>query len=692
MAILSKIKSAVKKVGGAISKAFSQGNTNLASVFNARQSLASPSQKIIQSSSPKTGPGISYTPIPQQPRTISGTKLGGIYQTGTLDARGGYTPTQQFSSAPQYTQDPTLPVYGTTSIKGGERPTSSDMKLTTDTAVISPFSVASSTPSGSISGGVTDATTSSSAPSVGDQPTYSDPGLINNDSLIKELTSLFDYDTEKRQFVPKNTATQNQPTDSIEETLKGFLPKKENVYEDSEIQNQQAEVRRRETELQGYTSTLNSIVAKQNADLLQLRGIGSQEGVTEAVYGGQAATINREAAIKALPVQAQIASAQGNLQLAQDYLGQLTTWKQEEISSNYEYKKGLYDLIRERVTGAEKRQLDKIEKDETRSYNTQQDNLKFVQGLAKTAFDNGERDIASRLMTLMQDPSAPNFMENAQKEAGKSKVSTTGVISDNSEFVKTLQPNQAVAFKALSDLDQSNVSQLLSGDVLLSDLMASRGIQGSTARQELLNKARSVDPTFSENTNKIRYEYKKNWNLDAVKGNVGTKTAINTALGHLADLKEASQALPKSTISKLNSVENILNKEFGDPAVTNFRIVLDALGTELARTYKGGVPNEGEIENWKKNLAESFSQQQFDGAFNTTSKLLSSKLTALRYGYKTAMGTEYNQTLIDPDKRQALIAAGIDVNKIAKENIGVQTPLQIQSTPENESLLSQFGL
>lgn len=229
---------------------------------------------------------------------------------------------------------------------------------------------------------------------------------------------------------------------------------------------------------------------------------------------------------------------------------------------------------------------------------------------------------------------------------------------------------QVQAYNSLPDADKASVKQLVTGEALLTDIVKSRGAKTQGQIQKLINQATAIDPSFSVNANKIRYQYQKDWDLDNTKGNVGTKTAINTALGHLADLKEASKLLPQGTIKKMNSAKNVLNKEFGDPAVTSFRINLTALATELARAYKGGVPNEGEIKEWETNLAESFSKQQFNGAFNTASKLLTSKITGLRYGYKSAMGREFDQTVIDPDKRQALIDAGIDPNTLAKEDTG----------------------
>lgn len=238
------------------------------------------------------------------------------------------------------------------------------------------------------------------------------------------------------------------------------------------------------------------------------------------------------------------------------------------------------------------------------------------------------------------------------------------------DFTKGLEWQSLQAFNNMKDEDKSVISQLISWDALLTDIVKSRGAAGTKENKRLIDLARSVDPTFSLTTNKIRYKFRDNWDNDRVPWSIWSRTAINTSLGHLADLADKAKQLPAWTIGKMNSAENVLRTEFGDPAVTNFRINLEALATELARLYQGWVPSLTQIESRQENLAESFSQQQFEWAFDTAAELLSSKLTAMRYNYKSTMGREFNQTLIDPYKRQLLEEAGIDPSIIAKEDIG----------------------
>jgi len=243
-------------------------------------------------------------------------------------------------------------------------------------------------------------------------PSYSDPGRINNGGLVNPLSEESQFDAQSNLFI-KNQQKQDPEAQrglDIQKMLLDINPKKENINDNKQIRTQNAEVMKQKQVVSDYTSQLNSVVAKQNADLLNLRGIGSQEGVTETVYGGQSAAINREAAIKALPIQAQLAGAQGNLQLAQEYLTQLTTIKQEEINNTFQYKMQVFDSIKGFVTSSEKTRLDKLEKDENRRYQEKRDNVNAQDQWTKVAISNGQSSLVSGIANL--NPASPTFTQD----------------------------------------------------------------------------------------------------------------------------------------------------------------------------------------------------------------------------------------------------------------------------------------
>lgn len=415
MSILSKVKSAAKSV---ISGAKAVGNTIKSAIsgaassatasaigavnmlksggagnFSSAPSSTKPNMTMAPNTSTKYGP--AYT-SPSGRVTVYGQ--GGVVNQGasavanSSSSRGGGSYTS--GSSPIYSAPVTIMGNTNRSSLGGmttsTSPTLGSMSLMSSPSTFSSLSSQSFAPSPSIS--------------MPSKPSVSNPGTINNGGLIGALSEMSAYDPNTNSFLPKEITTGTEPVDpqlegrmKIEQMLQEMIPKKGNIYEDPDIQRQQREVQKRQQEVNNYTAQLNSVVAQQNADLLRLREIGSQEGVTETVYGGQQATINREAAIKALPIQAQIAAAQGNLQLAEDYLTQLTTWKQEAIDNEYTYKKDVYSSIQNFLDKREAAQLKMIEKEDERAYAMTKDFIAEQDYWIRQAITNGQTHLVSGL-------------------------------------------------------------------------------------------------------------------------------------------------------------------------------------------------------------------------------------------------------------------------------------------------------
>lgn len=205
------------------------------------------------------------------------------------------------------------------------------------------------------------------------------------------------------QISTPNAGTSNGLKNLI--TTLGLMPKKESIYSDPEYQREQRRVEKSRRELNNYTANLNSIVTKSQAEGLALEGQG--RGITESIIGGQQAQIAREAAIQALPVQAQVAAAQGNLDMAERNLDQVYRIKSEAISNEYEYKINQYNAIKDFLTKEEERRLAQLDLAETRTYNESQKNVTAQDEWAKFALANGRPDLISSIHAL--DPKSPTF-------------------------------------------------------------------------------------------------------------------------------------------------------------------------------------------------------------------------------------------------------------------------------------------
>lgn len=466
-------------------------------------------------------------------------------------------------------------------------------------------------------------------------------GMIGSDSSMGGI----DNQTEEEKQVKEN---QQALIDMMNE-LAGVPKEKAKLEKQAGLPQANAELR----DLQAKQTMQTAQYMSQMQDI-------QNKPIALEFIAGQQGEVQRRAGIDAMITSALIQSKQGQIQTAQNTIDQAINLKYDTLSKRIDTQKAILEMNYENLSRSDKKLADE-RRDELDAQKADLTQFKGIQTeAAKQAMASGDSTAFQAIMNATS-------YEELSKAGGQ--YAPAGTFADFSTFTSTLTPTQQQNFANIPDDLKTSVQELVNGDVLISDLVKSRGIQGTQQIQKLINYAQSVDPTYSVNTEKQRYAFKQKWVNDAVQGSVGSRTAINTALGHLADLSEASKQLPGGVLKKMNSVKNVLTKEFGDPAVTNFRINLDALASELARVYKGGVPEKSEIEGWRESLAASFSKSQLSGAFNTAAKLLSSKITGLRYTYKTAMGKEYDQSVIDPDKRQMLINAGINPNAIISENL-----------------------
>jgi hypothetical protein len=178
-------------------------------------------------------------------------------------------------------------------------------------------------------------------------------------------------------------------------------------------------------ELDVLSASLKGITDEATKQQLQLEAPeGQRTDVTASFLNKQQNEVNRQAAIKALPLQAQILAKQaivtGNQNLltaAQNKLDKTFELQQNYATQLYNYNKDIRDKVYEYATAEEKAKLDKISKAEDRVYEEQQATLKNAQAIAKEAMDNGQADIASQITAL--DPKSATYKQDVAKLQAK---------------------------------------------------------------------------------------------------------------------------------------------------------------------------------------------------------------------------------------------------------------------------------
>jgi len=195
--------------------------------------------------------------------------------------------------------------------------------------------------------------------------------------------------------------------DYISQLLKDYNQKESASDIDRKLQKQLG-IKEKQQAVSDLTGQLNGIVAKGQANQLSLTGQG--RGIPEAIIGGQQAEIGRETAIAALPVQAQLSAAQGNLEMANDSLDRLFKIYSEEAQNEFDFKREVRTKVYEFATADQKRKLDVLDKQEARALQERDAMLVDGKSYAKMAFANGQSALGAKIMGL--DIKSPTYQRD----------------------------------------------------------------------------------------------------------------------------------------------------------------------------------------------------------------------------------------------------------------------------------------
>jgi hypothetical protein len=248
-----------------------------------------------------------------------------------------------------------------------------------------------------------------------DQPTVQNSNInANNAGLVGGLTNYGVTTDNTGKFVYSPTDNTNTNQNSLsEQKIKSLIglqdqaPNAQQIYQDSGA----AQVDQARQQVQNYTGQINTITA--NRDASQMALVGQGRGITESIIGGQQAQIGREAAIQALPIQALLANAQGNLELAQQHLDTTFKLKMADAQSQFQYKQDLRKSIFDILDAGEKKIADAQSKTADRNFTLYGDTLSTYQKMVPDLIQNGDALTASKLAQLPHlDVNSPTFVQD----------------------------------------------------------------------------------------------------------------------------------------------------------------------------------------------------------------------------------------------------------------------------------------
>lgn len=144
-------------------------------------------------------------------------------------------------------------------------------------------------------------------------------------------------------------------------------------------------------------------------------------------------------------------------------------------------------------------------------------------------------------------------------------------------------------------------------------------------------------------------------------------TALNTAIEHLDQLQAASDALSNGNFVPGNAAWNGVRAMFGNAAPTNYQAIKTLLNKEIEAVANKGIPiTVAGTKEQQALAASSAGPKQIKGFIDTIIPLMGSKLTALTYQYKQAMGENDPFHPLTPQAEEILAGRGFDPNATTK--------------------------
>lgn len=201
--------------------------------------------------------------------------------------------------------------------------------------------------------------------------------------------------------------TQKQQDDVLQQMLDSInnVPSSEDAYKRAQ---QETQIIQKQQAVNDLTGQLNAIV--NNGEALKLSLVGQGRGIPEAIIGGQQAQIARETAIQALPIQAQLSAAQGNLEMANDSLDRLFKIYSDDATNRYNARNKSLEAISGFLDKKEQRLWDEQKIKNDRAYQEIKDLHTEQNTYAKMAFETGQSSLGAKIAKL--DYKSPTFKQD----------------------------------------------------------------------------------------------------------------------------------------------------------------------------------------------------------------------------------------------------------------------------------------
>lgn len=170
--------------------------------------------------------------------------------------------------------------------------------------------------------------------------------------------------------------------------------------------------------------------------------------------------------------------------------------------------------------------------------------------------------------------------------------------------------------------------------------------------QNLIALASQYDPTFDATNWAGRVATRKDFTAGTSAKNI---TALNTVMGHMAELADKAEALGNYSFKPANYVANAYGEYMGDPRYKEFNLAATAVADEMAKVFRSTGMSDHEIAQWRNGFDAAGSPAQLKGVLKTGVNLIKSRMDASADQKNRGLGTnETGDDLLNEKGKAAL--------------------------------------
>lgn len=246
---------------------------------------------------------------------------------------------------------------------------------------------------------------------------------------------------------------------------------------------------------------------------------------------------------------------------------------------------------------------------------------------------------AAPVNPAVQPSAAPTARPSGQATATGATMTPAQAINagvHGEDFLKTLSPSIRNTVKRIGDYqdDESMLSRLM------------------MRHPEVSSYISQYAPDFD----RTNYDAKRKLMIDYTSGTHSKEiNAVNTAMGHVAELGDAIDALKNGDIKIINSIANKLQIQTGGTAAATVALIARRVAPEIATVYTPSGGGQTERIADEKDFDFSLGQDILKKNVSKTVDLLRSKIGALENQYKNTVGRDdFEKRFITPAAKQAL--------------------------------------